>query len=144
MNYTSLEQLFGPEIRYESNSISFLYLLNYCVHFLICWTNCDRDTSIRSLGKMMSGIPVSISLNLRPRDSFAPNVCMQDFDTAKGRGKVLVDPFRESLYQTPKKSPGPMQILSYPWVYTKKLNVNKGKFESSRSGSCLWRDAKCP
>ena len=51
---------------------------------------------------------------------------MQDFDTAKGRGDLLVDPFRASLYKTPTMSPGPMQILSYPWVYTKKLSAYKG------------------
>ena len=79
---------------------------------------------------MMSGIPVSTSLAVRPRDSFTPNICVQDFDTAKGRGTVLVDPFRESLYKMPKESPGPIQILSYPWVYTKKLDTNKGNIES--------------
>lgn len=106
MNYTSLEELFGHNI---------------------------SKTSIRSLAKMMSGIP--------------------DFDTAKGRGDLLVDPFRASLYKTPTMSPGPVQILSYPWVYTKKLNAYKDDYSSTNflllgmllarySGAKTWQDLR--
>ena len=90
---------------------------------------------------MMSGIPVCTTHSSNsdppphtphiPYPRYAPThahtiLYHQDFDTAKGRGDILVDPFRAALYKTPDMSPGPVQILSYPWVYTKKLNAYKG------------------